>query len=146
MGHNAAVDLAAAVRWKPCNGNLSFFFSSSSVWTLTRSFMSQGHFVTLRHLKPGRPPCDFRNTWLSMRKWALQSSLRRGLFCFSYTATFCRGRVCIIPTKATHIVGKQEAPTHALLVTEHAYLMAFTSECIVCADAPVGPAALTCPE
>lgn len=31
MGHNAAVDLAAAVRWKPCNCNFPRLPFSSSV-------------------------------------------------------------------------------------------------------------------
>lgn len=93
MGHNAAVDLATAVRWKPCNCNFPHLPFSSSVWTLTWSFMSLAHFMTLRHLKPGQPPCDFRNTGLSMRKWALHLSFQRSLFfadtCIYPTAAFC---------------------------------------------------------
>lgn len=92
MGHNAAVDLAAAVRWKPCNSNFPCLPFSSSVWTLTWSFMSWVNFMTLWPLKPGQPPtCDFRNTWLSMRKWALHSSFQRTLLVF-FTDT------CIYPT------------------------------------------------
>lgn len=61
IGHNAAVDLAAAVRWKPCNSSLPCLPFSSYIWTLTWSFMSWVNFMALGPLIPGHTPtCDFR--------------------------------------------------------------------------------------
>lgn len=61
IGHNAAVDLAAAVRWKPCNSSLPCLPFSSYIWMLTWSFMSWVNFMALGPLIPGHTPtCDFR--------------------------------------------------------------------------------------
>lgn len=92
MGHNAAADLAAAVRRIPCNCNFHplFFFSlfslPSSILTLTWSFAKlPGAFE-----KPGQlPACNFKNTWLSMRKWAFHLSFCRN-FCSLFFFFFCR--------------------------------------------------------
>lgn len=85
IGHNAAVDLAAAVRWKPCNSSLLCLPFSSYIWTLTWSFMSWVNFMALGPLIPGHTPtCDFRNTRLSMRKWALHSSFLMSFFFFPF--------------------------------------------------------------
>lgn len=85
IGHNAAVDLAAAVRWKPCNSSLPCLPFSSYIWTLTWSFMSWVNFMALGPLIPGHTPtCDFRNTRLSMRKWALHSSFLKSFFFFPF--------------------------------------------------------------
>lgn len=92
-GPQCCSELTTAVRWKPCNCNFLRLPFSSSVWALTRSFMSWVHIMSLRPLKPGQPPCDFKNTLLSVKKWALYSSFQRSLFFadthFYPTAAFC---------------------------------------------------------
>lgn len=87
MGYSAAKDLAAADRWKPCNCNfplLPLLFLPlqrwhDHLWFEGISWLSGSwNLVNRQHVIS-------RNTWLSMRKWALYSS--PSLYRYTYICT-----------------------------------------------------------